>query len=123
MGEGCPQKHIWDAALEWEPHLLLQSLRSALDYHKAVRGKELALLKRSLDCHKELSSAGDAVKVRAEAGHESSNAGKWFCFDDNTVEAWDIQNLDKDCFGGKYNIDLQGMGGLKVCTLPLSFPL
>ena len=53
------------------------------------------------------------MKVREEAGHQSPNAGKWFCFDDNSVDAWDIQNLDKDCFGGKYSLDSQapGMGG------------
>lgn len=57
-----------------------------------------------------------ALKVRSEAGHESPNAGKWFCFDDNSVDAWDIKNLDKDCFGGKYNLDMpdSGMGGTKV---------
>lgn len=43
----------------------------------------------------------------AFAGHYYSYArerstGKWFLFDDDTVEPWDISNIDSDCFGGLY---------------------
>ena len=45
--------------------------------------------------------------MRAEAGQQPANAGRWFCFDDTSVDPWDVTQLDRDCFGGKYTIDLQ----------------
>ena len=56
------------------------------------------------------------MQVRAEKGHDLPNAGQWFCFDDNSVDPWDIKNLDRDCFGGKFVPDLPDSAapGLKV---------
>ena len=55
------------------------------------------------------------MQVRSEKGHDLPNAGQWFCFDDNSVDPWDVKNLDKDCFGGKYVADLpDGLSGPKV---------
>lgn len=28
--------------------------------------------------------------------------GKWHVYDDVSVEPWDVADLDKDCFGGRY---------------------
>ena len=56
-------------------------------------------------------------QAREEGGQGSANAGKWFCFDDNQVEPWDLANLDRDCFGGKYTVDLSDTNpqvGVKV---------
>lgn len=39
-------------------------------------------------------------QVREQAG-QGPNAGRWFCFDDSSVEPWDVANLERDCFGGK----------------------
>ena len=54
--------------------------------------------------------------MRSEKNHNLPNAGQWFCFDDNSVDPWDVKNLDKDCFGGKYVADLpdSGLSGPKV---------
>lgn len=38
--------------------------------------------------------------------------GQWYCFDDNTVEPWDVADLEKDCFGGKY-IPAETFPGMK----------
>lgn len=43
----------------------------------------------------------------AFAGHYYSYArerstGKWYLFDDDTVEPWSISNIDNDCFGGLF---------------------
>jgi len=43
----------------------------------------------------------------AFAGHYYSYArerstDKWFLFDDDTVEPWDVSNIDNDCFGGLF---------------------
>ena len=37
----------------------------------------------------------------------------WYCFDDERVDPWDISNLAKDCFGGKYQLPDLGQGLLK----------
>ncbi len=37
-----------------------------------------------------------------ERGGGGGAKGEWYCFDDNQVEPWDINNLERDCFGGKY---------------------
>lgn len=60
------------------------------------------------------------VQVRSEKGHPIPSAGQWFCFDDNSVDPWDINNLDKDCFGGKYAADVadSGLPGPKVLDHP-----
>lgn len=47
------------------------------------------------------------VQVRGEGGQHARNTGQWFCFDDNSVEPWDVANLDADCFGGKYTVEMQ----------------
>ena len=38
------------------------------------------------------------VQVREAEGLPHS--GRWYCFDDVAVDAWDIANLEQDCFGG-----------------------
>ncbi|KAK9838464.1 hypothetical protein WJX81_000965 [Elliptochloris bilobata] len=49
------------------------------------------------------------IKVREQRG-QGSNAGRWFCFDDSSVEPWDIANLERDCFGGKQAADYSSFG-------------
>lgn len=39
-------------------------------------------------------------QVRQEPG--LGCAGRWFCFDDTSVEPWDIAHLERDCFGGRH---------------------
>ena len=39
-------------------------------------------------------------QVRKQQG-QGPSGGQWFCFDDNTVEPWDVGKLDAECFGGK----------------------
>lgn len=46
------------------------------------------------------------AQVRDEPRHPSSSAGRWFCFDDCNVTPWNVADLDKDCFGGKYTVDV-----------------
>ena len=31
---------------------------------------------------------------------------RWIAFDDKNVEPYDINDLEKDCFGGKYTVDV-----------------
>ena len=43
----------------------------------------------------------------AFAGHyyayaKETESGQWFCFDDTSVELWDIKDIEKDCFGGDF---------------------
>ena len=33
-------------------------------------------------------------------------AGAWHCFDDNAVDSWDVANLERDCFGGRFTADM-----------------
>jgi hypothetical protein len=40
------------------------------------------------------------AQVREQPG-QGANAGRWFCFDDSSVEPWDVGNLERDCFGGR----------------------
>lgn len=39
-------------------------------------------------------------QVRQQQG-QGPSGGQWFCFDDITVEPWDVGKLDAECFGGK----------------------
>ena len=39
-----------------------------------------------------------AWQVRQAEGLPHS--GRWYCFDDVSVDPWDIANLEQDCFGG-----------------------
>ena len=48
-------------------------------------------------------------QVREQQG-QGPNAGRWFCFDDSSVEPWDIANLERDCFGGKQAADYGNFG-------------
>ena len=47
----------------------------------------------------------------AFAGHyysyirERTSPGGWFCFDDTTVEPWDLMQLDPECFGGHFVVE------------------
>ena len=63
-------------------------------------------------------------QVRKQAGHQQAAAGKWFCFDDNTVEPWDVNTLERECFGGKYVLEPGFDSGVKgttqVCLLVAS---
>lgn len=56
------------------------------------------------------------MQVRSGDGFAGS-ADQWFCFDDVNVEPWDISNLDKDCFGGKYTLDMQHYKGVPQVSL------
>eukprot|EP00890_Picochlorum_soloecismus_P006377 jgi/Picsp_1/6740/NSC_04081-R1_ubiquitin carboxyl-terminal hydrolase 24 len=43
----------------------------------------------------------------AFAGHyyayaKETGSGQWFCFDDTSVELWDINDVEKDCYGGDF---------------------
>lgn len=47
-----------------------------------------------------------------ERGGGGGTMGEWYCFDDNQVELWDINSLERDCFGGKYT-PANGLPGMK----------
>ncbi|KAK9798582.1 hypothetical protein WJX73_003480 [Symbiochloris irregularis] len=58
---------------------------------------------RGIVVHSGTANAGhyySYIKVRHEPG--LSCGGQWFCFDDTSVEPWNIANLERDCFGGKH---------------------
>jgi len=43
----------------------------------------------------------------AFAGHyyayaKETISGQWFCFDDTSVQLWDINDIEKDCYGGDF---------------------
>ncbi|KAL4854761.1 Ubiquitin carboxyl-terminal hydrolase 24 [Chlorella vulgaris] len=44
----------------------------------------------------------------AFAGHyysyikDRQHGGRWYCFDDTSVDLWDPANLNKDCYGGRF---------------------
>ena len=46
-----------------------------------------------------LNPHDQSPQERAAPGEEDA---QWYCFDDTSVEPWDISNLERDCFGGKY---------------------
>lgn len=57
--------------------------------------------------YEKLRCAAEPLTLRPQerqpdAQGRDAGAGGWYCFDDNTVEPWDIGDLEKDCFGGKY---------------------
>ena len=54
----------------------------------------------------------DDPKVSSHA--DAACPSGWYCFDDERVEPWDISNLAKDCFGGKYQLPDLGQGLLKT---------
>ena len=56
-----------------------------------------------------LTRAWGGRQVREQQG-QGPNAGRWFCFDDSSVEPWDIANLERDCFGGKQAADYGNFG-------------
>ena len=58
----------------------------------------------------------ERMQVRSRDGFAGS-ADQWFCFDDVNVEPWDISSLDKDCFGGKYTLDMQHYKGVPQVSL------
>ena len=45
-----------------------------------------------------------SVAVRRE--RREGGAGAWHCFDDNAVDSWDVANLERDCFGGRFTADM-----------------
>ena len=59
------------------------------------------------------------LQARTGDGCPSSH-GQWYCFDDVNVEPWDINSLDKDCFGGKYTLNPQHYKGAQQVTLLLT---
>ena len=67
------------------------------------------------------------AQVRQEEGLPHS--GQWYCYDDTSVEPWDIANLERDCFGGRtyvpgsdmYSSPLQA--GPPVCMLCMAVRL
>ena len=56
-------------------------------------------------------------QVRKQQG-QGPSGGQWFCFDDNTVEPWDIAKLDAECFGGKES-ESRAAQGLPPSPRPL----
>ena len=64
---------------------------------------------------------GPVMQMRddpAAACHSTTGCpGGWYCFDDERVDPWDISNLAKDCFGGKYMLPDLGQGLLKSQVL------
>ena len=47
------------------------------------------------------------------------HSGHWFCFDDMSVEPWDIASLERDCFGGRACVPSSDIYSppLQACTL------
>lgn len=43
---------------------------------------------------------------RAGTGGYVADAKWWMSFDDKQVQAYDLKNLEKDCFGGKFTVDV-----------------
>ena len=60
-------------------------------------------------------------QVRQQQG-QGPSGGQWFCFDDNTVEPWDIAKLDAECFGGKES-ESRAAQGLPPSPRPLGVNL
>jgi hypothetical protein len=42
-----------------------------------------------------------AAPVRTAPVRTQVTDGRWFRFDDRTVEPWDVSRLEAECFGGK----------------------
>ena len=69
-------------------------------------------------------------QVRKQQG-QGPSGGQWFCFDDNTVEPWDVGKLDAECFGGKESESRAAQGlpqsprplGVRLPWLALMHPL
>ncbi len=60
-------------------------------------------------------------QVRKQQG-QGPSGGQWFCFDDNTVEPWDISKLDSECYGGKES-ESRAAQGLPPSPRPLGVSL
>ena len=60
-------------------------------------------------------------QVRKQQG-QGPSGGQWFCFDDNTVEPWDISKLDAECYGGKES-ESRAAQGLPPSPRPLGVSL
>lgn len=56
-------------------------------------------------------------QVRKQQG-QGPSGGQWFCFDDNTVESWDIAKLDAECYGGRES-ESRAAQGLPPSPRPL----
>ena len=56
-------------------------------------------------------------QVRKQQG-QGPSGGQWFCFDDNTVEPWDISKLDAECYGGRES-ESRAAQGLPPSPRPL----
>lgn len=51
---------------------------------------------------------------------QAGGGGGWHCFDDNAVEPWDVSNLERDCFGGRFLADMwDAKAGKHVPQVPL----
>ena len=59
--------------------------------------------------------------MRKQQG-QGPSGGQWFCFDDNTVEPWEVGKLDAECFGGKES-ESQAAQGLPQSPRPLGVRL
>lgn len=44
--------------------------------------------------------------VHARQERRPGGGGAWQCFDDNAVDSWDVANLERDCFGGRFQADM-----------------
>ncbi|MEM1098918.1 MAG: hypothetical protein AAGH92_09025, partial [Planctomycetota bacterium] len=45
-------------------------------------------------------------KGSRSSGRDKNHTPQWFLFDDNRVEPYNIENLEADCFGGKYTMEV-----------------
>ncbi|GJP59781.1 hypothetical protein CLOP_g15145 [Closterium sp. NIES-67] len=49
---------------------------------------------------------GDAPLDHSRPSQCVRSKQRWLCFDDKRVEAYDLRELEKDCFGGKYSAEV-----------------
>ncbi|KAK9822778.1 hypothetical protein WJX74_007862 [Apatococcus lobatus] len=95
-----------------ERHSHAQSAPDPAMYHYSLKG---------IVVHSGTAFAGhyySFIQVRddpkASSHTDAACPSGWYCFDDERVDPWDISNLAKDCFGGKYQLPALGQGLLKT---------
>eukprot|EP00271_Cylindrocystis_brebissonii_P017350 TRINITY_DN4491_c0_g1_i1.p1 TRINITY_DN4491_c0_g1~~TRINITY_DN4491_c0_g1_i1.p1 ORF type:complete len:2223 (-),score=458.73 TRINITY_DN4491_c0_g1_i1:345-6917(-) len=44
--------------------------------------------------------------IKERSGEEAARGGRWLAFDDKRVEPYDVNDLEKDCFGGKSTVEV-----------------
>ncbi|CAI5519892.1 unnamed protein product [Closterium sp. Naga37s-1] len=50
--------------------------------------------------------SGDSPLHHSRPSQSVRSKQRWLCFDDKRVEAYDVRELEKDCFGGKYSAEV-----------------